>query len=312
MASMVVTVILACLGAASVMEGPLPEELRYIETLARDESALVDAVRNFDLMQVGFAKWDLELAKELAEAGETELAEAYFQQMRRRFLLVARAYEETISLYPKNARAINNYGELLYDHLGDGAKAVQSWKLAAAMDSKLAAPLNNLAIFYCHGGEYDRGLGYFERLIKLDPNHPDYLYNLCQIYLIHPGPVARRYKWKPERVYREAMKLSKRAADLRPDDFDLLQDYAVNFRAAERFGVKADWRAAAAAWQRARARARNKDQEFYTWINEARVWIDHGDKSKARACLEQALAIRPDSGPAQELMVRVSGDSAGS
>ena len=97
------------------------------------------------------------------------------------------------------------------------------------------------------------------------------------------------------------MKMSKRAAEL-SNEYELIQDYAVNFFAAENFQLEADWRSAARAWQWARTEVRTSDEEFYTWLNEARVWIADGNNTKARECLEAALAIRPESEVATNLM----------
>ena len=103
-------------------------------------------------------------------------------------------------------------------------------------------------------------------------------------------------------MYKEAMKLSKQAAELRPTDYELAQDYAVNFFAAAQLGVEADWAKAAAAWQDARARATQLDQVFYTWLNEARSWLNGSENTKAAACLQEALKIDPNNAIARQLL----------
>ena len=113
------------------------------------------------------------------------------------------------------------------------AKGVQLWERSAKLDPRLGAPLNNLGIHLCHDGQYEKGLKYLESAIELDSEHPDYLYNLAQAYLLNPQKVEDHYGWRRKKIYREAMKASKKAASLAPDDFDLAQDYAVNFYAAE-------------------------------------------------------------------------------
>jgi hypothetical protein len=100
------------------------------------------------------------------------------------------------------------------------------------------------------------------------------------------------------------MKMSKKAAEL-SNEFELIQDYAVNFFAAENFQLEADWRDAAKVWQWAREKARTTDEEFYTWLNEARVWILEGNEDKARTCLEAALEIRPDNEVASTLLSKL-------
>jgi hypothetical protein len=83
----------------------------------------------------------------------------------------------------------------------------------------------------------------------------------------------------------------------------------VNFFAAENYGVDADWKEAAAAWAAARKHARNDTEEFYTWLNEARVWIENNDDDRAEPCLESALALMPDSTIALQLLEKVRKES---
>ena len=69
--------------------------------------------------------------------------------------------------------------------------------------------------------------------------------------------------------------------------------------------ILSKWKAAAEAWSKARTRARNQTEEFYTWLNEARAWIEHGDTKRAEPCLQSALAILPDSGVALGLLEKI-------
>ena len=72
--------------------------------------------------------------------------------------------------------------------------------------------------------------------------------------------------------------------------------------------IKADWATAAEAWQKTRQQARTSDEVFYTWLNEGRVWIRKGDQDRAAACLREALAIRPDSEMASQLLAESHSD----
>ncbi|MFA6244537.1 MAG: hypothetical protein WC655_26580, partial [Candidatus Hydrogenedentales bacterium] len=166
-------------------------------------------------------------------------------------------------------------------------------------------PHNNLGIHYCHNGDYRMGLQYLEKAIDLDSENPDYKYNLAQIYLINWPAVQEVHKWDKKKVYYEAMKLSKKAAELDPEDYELLQDYAVNFFAAENFEVEADWEVAAKAWQQARTKALRNDQVFFTWLNEARVLARKPDFARALTCLDEALKLEPGSDVVKKLRSEV-------
>ncbi len=289
----------------ATQEEPLPPELAEWSQVLKEEKRALDMLRQVDRMQQALGEWDLEIARELTRMGDQAAAQTKVEDARKRFRVVRRAYEEFLSRYPNNARANTYYGELLYDRFGDHARAIQCWKLAEQLDRKLSLPLNDLAIHYCHYGQPDLGLKYFERAIELDPDNPDYLFNGAQFYLTLGPHVKRMHKWDNDRVYKEAMKFSKRAVELRPNDYELWEDYAVNFFAAENFGVEADWKQAADVWRQARAAAKRPDHVFFTWINEARAAIRAKDEARAASCLEEALKLQPDSEVTKQLLAEV-------
>lgn len=311
-AGMAVLLVLAAEAAAAqsgeeTVQEPraLPEELAPWAKLLNQEQLALDTLRRFDVAQQALMDWDLELASDLYTAGDRDVAQTKFEDARHRADVVRRAYEEFLKWYPNNARAHTYYGELLYDRFGEQAGALQNWRLAVQLDSKLSLPLNDLAIHYCHAGDPERGLRYFEQALKLDPDNPDYLYNGAQFYLTLAPHVKRRNKWDDKRVYREAMKFSRRAAQLKSNDYELWEDYAVNFFAAENFGVEPNWKEAADAWKQARARADRPDRIFYTWLNEARTAVRGKDRKRAVACLEEALRLHPESRVARQLLEEI-------
>jgi tetratricopeptide (TPR) repeat protein len=112
-----------------------------------------------------------------------------------------------------------------------------------------------------------------------------------------------------DKLYKEAMKMSKKAADLAPDDFDILQDYAVNFYAAENFGVEVDWSEAAEAWRRTLPHARTEGEKFYVLLNEGRAWIRTAKPQNAVKPLEDALAMDAGSDAAKQLLAKARGES---
>jgi tetratricopeptide (TPR) repeat protein len=290
--------------AAHGQDATFPTELSHLNAFVSDEAQLVDAVRQFDILQQALIRWDEDLASEAARDGNQEEVERRVELIRERRELMEKAYKVLLAHYPKNARALNYYGEFLYDQRGEEAGAIQHWKLAIAEDSKLSLPHNNLGIFYTHSGDYQRGLAEYQKAAELEPDNADFKFNLAQMYLINWPQVKEILKWDDARVFKEAMKLSKEAAELRPADYELQQDYAVNFFAAERFGAKVDTKSAAAAWQEARKRATEMDEVFFTWLNEARVWMAVPDYERAIPCLKKALEIVPSSEVVQRLLAK--------
>lgn len=290
--------------AASADTGVFPTELSHLNALVDDEAKLVEAVRQYDVLQQALIAWDEELASDAARAGDQAEVDRRMEFVKQRTDLIGKMYEVLMEHYPNNARALNYYGEFLYDRRGEVPGAIRLWKLSAAEDSELSLPHNNMAIHYTHVGQYERGIAEYEKAMELEPDNADFRFNLAQVYLINWPKVREIKGWDDARIYKEAMKLSREAAELRPGDYQLQQDYAVNFFAAERFNIEADWGKAAEAWSEARNRATDLNEVFFTWLNEARVQIKATEYQRAIACLEEALKILPGNEVAMTLINR--------
>ncbi len=294
------------LAAAFMYAGvELPEELKFLEPVLANEESAIREIRMFEQTEKAAADLEMESAREANRAGKSEEARAKQAAAEQRIQLIRRAYEIALSYHDDSAPLHNYYGELLYDVFGDFPAAVKEWSLASMLDDKLSGPLNNLGLHYFHSGDYAMGLEHLDKALELDPRNPDYLFNLAQVYLIHTPQIAELRDWTPKKVYKEAMTASRKAAKLAPNDYEAVVDYAVNFFAAERYDVRANWRRAAKAWQTARPLARNEAETFYTWLNEARVWIAAKKDEKALSCLNVALKLHPESEVVQELLRRV-------
>lgn len=296
-----------CAGPA--LAADLPQELKFLETLESDEPALVDAGRRFQLQQFGLMDWDQQLIDSYARDGQRDLATSQQEEMQRRGTLVRSMWEWILERYPQNPRAHNYFGEYLFDYAGDEAGGIKHWMSASQLDPDLGAAQNNLGIYYFHTGDYARGLQHLERALKLEPDNPDYLYNMAQMYLIHFVQIERISKTPRDKLYKQAMEMSKKAAQLLPADFDIVQDYAVNFFAGQNFGVEVNWTEAAEAWKRAQAIARTEDERFYTLLNEARAWMNGEQPRNAVAPLEAAVKIHTDNVVAQQLLAKARGSA---
>lgn len=280
----------------------LPDELAHLEALASEQDELVSATRRFDLQQQGLLEWDLALVDEFMLQDKRDLAATQQSGIRKRVDLMRTAWVYVTDRYPNNARALNYYGEFLYDYDKDQAKAVQNWRVAIKLDDKLAAAHNNLGIHHFHTGDHRNGLNHLQRALELEKDNPDFLFNMSQMYMIFFPQLGRMLDLSKEKIYKEAMRMSKKAAELAPDNYDLLLDYATNFYAAENFGIESDWEAAALAWRRARPHATNETQTFYTFLNEGRTWLRSNKKGNAMKPLEEAAALRPESRVVEQLL----------
>jgi len=277
---------------------PFPTLQPYLNNQAEFEKR----VRAFDKINVALAHAKYTQAKELEKEKETDKAKALSDEAQALLEQVKAAYELGLSHFQNSAVLHNYYGEFVHDFLGEPAQGAALWQKAIDLDNAFGRAHCNLGMFLLHNGKYEEGLGHVEKAIELEPENPDFMYNLIQVYLTHFPQVMRIKGWDRPRVYEEAMKLSGRTIALSPNDFELLRDHATNYFLAKDFGAQPDWNAAAKAWQDAREHARNEAERFNTWLNEARVHIRAGKDKKARKCLEQADKIMPNNDIVQTLM----------
>lgn len=280
--------------AQDAEKSPLPEvEPAYLEplrALVGDENAFVD-----QLWVMGNIQFErLETLKiELTQTADPEVIKATSSEIG---LCVARLKalsELGLQSYDHNARVHNFNGTVAYDVLGRQMDGVKEWHAAVSLDTKYSDPYNNLGMHYFHAGNYALGFQNMDKALELEPKNPDYCFNMAQNYLIYRPQTEAHRGWDAKRVYKEAMKLSKKAAKLAPDDFEILQDYAVNFLAAENFQVEPDWKGAVKAWQAAREHAPTKLNVYYTWLNEGRAWRAMENDKEAKRCFEEAMRNIP-------------------
>lgn len=296
-------ILVVCVPFAAAFAADLPEQLQHLEDI-EDERAAVDAMRNFQLLQEALVDWDSQLASQYMEGDQRSLAETKAEDLRARLDAVEAGWQYMLERYPENPRVNNYYGEYVYDHTRDHAAGVQYWLRAVALDEDFAPGHNNLGVHYLHGGSVRLGLQHLHTAIELDPDHPDYLFNITQAYLNYRRDVQRWYDKDLKKVYDDAMKFSQRAAELAPDDLQIVQDYAVNFYAAENFDVSPNWNDAAAAWDKVIALATDPSDQFYAVLNKARVMIRMEKWPEAIALLEQCQKMNPDSEVVESLLTQ--------
>lgn len=286
-------------------QDPIPEELAKLHALSDDEMGLVDAARRLDLRLQKQIEVDRKVAQEHYAKGEEELAIGKGEEIVRIVELIEDAWEFVTRRYPRNARAQNYYGELLYDLKKEQARGERRWRMALSLDGNLSEAHNNLGLHYMHTGLYDEGLRHLSKALELEPENPDFLFNIVQIYLNYFPEIEKRYKnVKPRKHYRKAMQWSKKATKYAPDDYEILADYANNFYAAENFDTRANWDDAAEAWEHARKCATTKNQIFHTLINEGRAWLRAKEWAKATTRLDEAMKHHPGSDVIQALLDR--------
>lgn len=280
----------------------LPPEYAELEPLLSDETRFVEALRARDKLEQARLRIALQKADVLEHSADAAGAAAARAEGEARLGALRAAYDFAVERFGGSARLQTYYGELLYDQFRDVSGAIVAWNKAVSLDSGLAAPYSNLGVYHCEAGQYALGLEYLDRAISLEPKNASYCFNLIQVYLNGGERVADSRGWKKDKLYKEMVKLSKRAAHLAPEDFEIVQDYALIHFAAEKFGAKADWEEAAAAWARARPLARGLNEWFFARLNEARAWELAGRNEIGLRCLNEGLRFHPGSVSAKALL----------
>ncbi len=275
--------------------------LAPLEALRADKEAYVEMLESMGDREV----MRINVLLEILRSGKTdspEQATAYQLEMKECLRKLTWLCESGLRNYAEDARVRNFRGNILYDNFGKQVEGVKEWHTAISLDSNYSQPYNNLGMHYFHVGRYPLGFQNMDRALELEPKNPDFLFNMAQNYLIFSQEVEKQRGWSKKKVYKEAMKLSSRAVKEAPEDYQLLEDYAVNYLAAENFGIKADWKDAAKAWQAAREYAPTPVKVFYTWLNEGRMWKLAGRNKDALRCFEEAQKIIPDNDVVQRLI----------
>ncbi len=298
----VLTVLVALLWPSSRVLAQSDAEKARINSFLADEATVGAKVRAYDRLHQKLADTFSQRSQAMEKEKNKEGAQKEVQRANAELMLARQAYELALQRYPGHAALHNYYGELLFDRFDEQDKGVAEWRKALELDAKQARACNNLGIYLCHAGVYAEGLADLDKAVLLEPDNPDFLYNIAQMYLAYWPRVMEIRKWSADELYKAAMKASETAVRCDPNDFTLAVDYAQNFFVAEQMNLAPDWEGAAKAWQFARKLVRNQEEEFNSWLNEGRVWYKAGNGGKAVKCCEEALKIRPQSMVAQELM----------
>ena len=281
---------------------PVYPEVARLEAFLDDEAVFVEKARTFDRLHTRLADLLLARARVLQKEGGTGEGAALVEGARKNLAMARQAYELGLRRHPDNPSLQNYLGELLYDRFDEQQRAVELWLKAVALDASHGRAHNNLGIHCFHVGQYAEGLKHLDVALALEPENPDYLFNMAQMYLVHWPNLMTLRQWTAAETYAEAMRVSEKAAALAPEDFELTRDHALNFFAAERMNAQPDWKKAAKAWAAARAAARNDDEVFNAWMNEGRVWLRAQNGREAERCFLAASALRPQSRLAQGLL----------
>jgi len=279
----------------------LPKEMEHLRELASFPDELVEEAYQYHRTQVKSISDELDSLRRNRVA-LTNLKKAQLQEQANN---IEKIWQFVLTKNPENARAHNYYGELLFDFLANQTDGLQHWIRASQLDPNYASPQNNLGLAMFHSGNYKKGYEHLKKALDSDPKHSDYLFNMAQMYMTHFPQLGDILGKTKSQMYKDAMKMSEKAAKYAPDEYEVVYDYANNFFAADRFDVKISWTTAAKAWQKVIPLSKSKDELFNAHLNQGRTWLKANQGTKARSAFKEALNIDPDSRVANQLYNQV-------
>ena len=164
--------------------------------------------------------------REEAARVHTDLGQQYLRQGR--LELALEKLDKALS-YDSGYADAHTVIAVLYEHIGDTAKAEEHYRRAAQLRPKGGAELNNYGTFLCKGGRYAEANGYFERAIA-DP-----FYQTPATALTNAGTCLLKAGKRDE-----AEKLLRQALERQPNDAEaLLQLAAVAYGKGEYMNARA-------------------------------------------------------------------------
>jgi tetratricopeptide (TPR) repeat protein len=276
--------------------------LEILKSFMGDQEKFEKKIRAFEKLYLAIARAKYLEARKYEETKESEKAKSASDEAHQLLMMIQEAYELGLQKFDKSAVLNNYYGELAHDYLGRPNEAAKYWLNAVQCDEKYGRAHSNLGMYYFHTGMYGMGLEHLDKALSLEPDNPDYLFNMVQVYLTNFLQIMQIRKWDRSKIYLEAMKISARAVSLGPKDYELLRDYAQNHNLARNFGVETDWRAAVRAWEEAGKYARNDAERFNCLLNVGRAWLRSGEKKKAKQCFNKADEMMPGNPVVQTLL----------
>ena len=245
-----------------------PVEAEFQRLMAQDDAAHEE-----------IDKWMKEngaFAKQGAGLSEAVLS----LKIEQRLQPVKQAYEEFLQRHPKHARAHLAFGSFLNDQ-GEETDARKEWETARTLDPKNPAAYNNLANSYGQTGPVERAFELYKQAIELNPKQAIYYHNLGAVIVLHRKAAAEHYKITEQQVLRNALELYRLAEQFDPANFQLATDIGQIY-----YGFQPpDHAAAATAWTRALALARDDLEREATRLHLARVQAAAGKLAEARTHL---------------------------
>jgi tetratricopeptide (TPR) repeat protein len=190
-----------------------------------------------------------------------------------------KAYSDLDIKYPDDVAVKSDWAQYLWDR-GEKRHAMEKWEEVTKMDPKNAPALSNRGNGYLEMGEIRKATGCFTRASESDPTNASYHFDLANVVFLFRHDLLDAAAPDEGRMIQRALRHFAEAARLEPLNVDYAKAYGDTFYYLQ----PPDWTTALGAWQHYLEITPHKD---FAYSNLARVHMKLGQKTEARACLDQ-------------------------
>jgi len=203
------------------------------------------------------------------------------------------AFRTYLKKHPDDHLVRDRWGHFLADH-SLNYEAAEVWEELIRRAPDYATAPNNLGTLYTHMGRDMEAIDLFLKSIALNPNEPEFYFNLGTVYATHRKDVAAKFGWDLPRVFREMLRAFGKARELAPDNVEYAREYASSFIMAKYFGVSDTADEAIAAWEHYLKLNLTPDQRAFGLNRLAFIYLrEKGDKKRAAELLRESIRVSP-------------------
>ena len=189
--------------------------------------------------------------------------------------LVMEDLTHAVQLDPNSAGAHHALG-VVYDRMGNVQQAMLEFNKVAELDPADSRPHLYLGEKYANNGQFQLAISSFAKVIKMDPSNVEALKDYAFLCLSHDQ----------DRLWRDANKALESAIKIRPNDAEILMNYAYTLYLNNEFQRAVEY------YQRSLEIRPNWKKTLY---NLALVYERTGQKGLALQTYEKAIEIAPNS-----------------
>lgn len=255
------------------------------------EEIRLDNIVRYDDTMKALLSIDRRLLGKYVKENNQEKAEKARKALAEKTNKIIRAYEDFLSQYPSNARALNYLGLVYCEEVGNEEKAYYLWKQAIKAEPQFPDAHNNLGTLYADAGNPLEAIREFHLAIKLNPQKAAYYFNLANTYFIYRNEVKERMEWSLPRIYEVMMSALRKCRELEPHNLSYAWEYAQSYHSAPFFGIKPEWEKALEAWNRCLELTRDRKKRAAIYLHLGRIYMNKGELEKAIKNLNQSLAL---------------------